>query len=756
MFDILKNNDIVITNRKQAILNYLKESKKLLNLRIMSLNEFKASFFGTYNEEAIYYLTKKYNYKYNVAKNYLDNFLFNKKLFNELKENNLIIYEPLFKESIKRIIIDTDIDDYIKKELFSYEIIYLKGNIGNYKPIVYKAKLIEDEVNFVAIKISELLKKVDIDKIHLVNVSDEYNLIVKRIFNFYHIPINLQNKNSIYSYESTGQFIKSLKDTKNIENALEQISKDDIYNKIVDVCNKYLFKEIDDTIIYLIIEELKNTKITTNLLDKAVDIKDSVTNDDYYFILNFNQGIIPKIYKDEDFIKDKRKKELGILTSIEKNILEKNNLKNILTQYKNIIITYKEYDGDIKCYPSSLIEELNLEVNDIDDDNYSYSNLYNEIKLSRKLDQLIKFNIVDKDLSKLYNNYKNINYLKYDNSYKKIDKDLFYKYIDNKILLSYSSLDNYNRCAFRYYLSNVLKLDLYEETFMTFVGELFHYILSVAFKEDFDFEYEFNNYIKEKTLSQKEEFFLNKLKKDLIFTIDTIKKQDLNTSLNNALYEQKIYINHDKNIKITFMGVIDKLKYKKEDNQTIVAIIDYKTGNPNININNLPYGIEMQLPIYLYLAKNSKLENVKIAGFYLQKIVHNPLKYDKNKDYRTELEKKYLLEGYSNSDISILKELDKSYDDSKMIKSLKTSSNGFYAYSKILNDDEIEKINNLTLDKIKETENNIIEAKFDINPKKIGQKELGCEYCKFKDICFKKEEDVVYLKEYKDLSFLEE
>ena len=289
---------------------------------------------------------------------------------------------------------------------------------------------------------------------------------------------------------------------------------------------------------------------------------------------------------------------------------------------------------------------------------------------------------------------------------------------------------------------------------MTIIGNLFHYILSICFKENFDFEKEFSNFIKEKEFNNKEKFFINKLKQDLLFTIETIKLQDTYTKLDNALYEQKVYINHDKNIKITFMGIIDKLKYKKIDNKTIVAIIDYKTGSTDINLNNLPYGIEMQLPIYLYLTNSTKLENIEVAGIYLQKIIHNCLNYEQNKDIEEEKQKKYLLEGYSNSNITILENLDSSYNNSKMIKSLKTTQNGFYAYSKILTNEQIEKIKKMVEQKISETENNIINARFDINPKNIGNKMIGCEYCKFKDICYKKEEDTIYLEEYKNLEFL--
>ena len=71
--------------------------------------------------------------------------------------------------------------------------------------------------------------------------------------------------------------------------------------------------------------------------------------------------------------------------------------------------------------------------------------------------------------------------------------------------------------------------------------------------------------------------------------------------------------------------------YKEEDNVTPVAIIDYKTGNANIDLKYIDYSLNMQLPIYIYLINNSKLKNIRLVGFYLQKIhLETPKKENKS------------------------------------------------------------------------------------------------------------------------------
>ena len=211
------------------------------------------------------------------------------------------------------------------------------------------------------------------------------------------------------------------------------------------------------------------------------------------------------------------------------------------------------------------------------------------------------------------------------------------------------------------------------------------------------------------------------------------------------MYEKEIIVNVNENLNITFKGFIDKIMYESFNGETIVAIIDYKTGNPNLNINNIPYGLDMQLPVYIYLLKNSNdLNNVKIGGFYLQKILNNTID-------RQERINSLKLQGYSNSSENILEKVDSSYMDSKVIKSMKVSNNGFYAYSKVISDENIDKLSNLVKDKINEASLNIIDGKFDINPKEMNGKNIGCNYCKYKDICYMKHKDTIILKELKNI-----
>ena len=85
---------------------------------------------------------------------------------------------------------------------------------------------------------------------------------------------------------------------------------------------------------------------------------------------------------------------------------------------------------------------------------------------------------------------------------------------------------------------------------------------------------------------------------------------------------------------------------------------------------------------------------------------------------------------------------------------MKVGNNGFYSYSKTISKEKIKKLIEITENNINKAFDGVLDAKFDINPKRIGKNNVGCEFCKYKDICYMKEEDIVNLEEYKDLEFL--
>lgn len=761
------DNNIIICKPsvKEYLLKKLEKENEFFNIKFMDFNEIKEHLYFSYDYKAIKYLTNKYNYKYDIAKMYIDNIYYvsdktykSKKLNklvllkNELDENKLLIYDGVFKTYIKdkKIYIYgydylNDLEEKMVSELkLLTNVVNIIKEYKEFTPDVYEFSKIPDEVEFVAFKISELLEKgVNINNIKLCNVSSDYNIYIERIFNLYKIPVVLNNKTNLYATRIGKFFLENLNKDINVTiSLLDSFKEKDIVDKIINICNKYIMED-DYTLIKDLLEyDLKHTYIDNNLYKNYVElinIDDIISDLDYVFLMNFNEGEIPKTKKDEDYITDNIKTEVNLRKTVEINTLEKiYTLKNIKS-IKNLIITYKINFQNKVCFKSNLLEELNYNLKEFSNENTTYSLLSSKIKLNEKIDDLIKYNKKSKELDLLYNSFNDNMYNSYDNKFTGIDKNDFYSYINNKKTLSYSSLSNYNECAFKFLMANVLNLNPYEETFLTIVGNMYHHILEIGLLNEIDVDKEIKNFLKDKSFSNKEKFFLDKLTEDLKFTLEEIRKQAKNISLDNYLFEKEIKIEKGNNLSITFKGFVDKIIYKEEQGKKIAVLIDYKTGNTDIDLGYIKYGIKLQLPVYLYLV-NEELKDVSFAGFYLQKLINKD-----NKDLK--------LEGYSNSNVHILSMFDKSYENSNLVKGLKVKQDGsFYKSSKVLNDNEINKIIELTNESINNSIKNIEDAKFSINPKKSDDFN-SCVYCPFNDLCFKTNND--YIEIEKDLSFLE-
>lgn len=790
-YDVLENDSILIvpSQIKEKILTEMNKKSKLFNVKLMEINEFKREYFFDYTTETIFYVMKHYNYDYEFSLDIINNlyflssenynheklkFLLNIK--NELINNNLLIFDNVFKialENKKIYVYGYDyINNFYKKMFSTLNVNYIDQNISKFNHDIIEFDTIQDEVIFVANKICELIEnKIDLNKIKIINPSSDYNATIKRIFNLFNLPFYFNNNYLISTKISNNFFeilsnnivetLEKLKETISLNDELEQTE----YNQIVKICNKYNwcsnFLNIKNNLIY----EFSNTKIDIKKEANYIEFVSLENNffydDEYVFLIGFNQNTYPKTVKDDDFLNDEVKKILDLETTTEINKINYNILVNKLYSIKNLFISYKLKSPFNSFYRSQIIDDLNLNVVKNYNCNIHYSILNDKLNLAITLDNYLKYGEESQDLELLYSNYPSINYKTYNNQYTKIDENLFRKYLNNKLSLSYSSINNFYKCSFRYYMENILNLQISSNEFSLFIGNLFHYILSIMYNGDFNFSDSFETYVNEnyEFNTYKERFFINKLKKELEFIIDNIKEQDKFTSFDSHKFEQLIKIDLSKdNYDITFKGIIDKISYKKEAGNTLISIIDYKTGNPNLNLNNIIYGIDMQLCIYAYLSSKLKLfANPLLVGIYLQKILNNEININKNKQYITMKQENLKLQGYSNSNESILKVFDNTYTDSKLIKGMKVSSKGFYAYSKVFDQAMLNSILNIVENNIDEARDKILNREFYINPKKIGVKNLiGCENCTYKELCFMTEDNIINLKEYKNLEFLKD
>lgn len=766
----LKDNSILLVpyNIKDKILEYIDSNDILINIKLMTFNDLKNGLMYTYENEAIYNVMKHFNVGYGVARNYIndtyyiddsDNFKMNylRDVKTFLDDNNLLIYDKLFKNLIKsKSALYVYGFDYINKFNNSLldivrtltEVIIIDKESHNYKHEVYEFKSMNEEVAYVAEEISKLIDQgIPLNKIFIANYSDEYYFTFKRIFGAFNIPYFIKNETSIYTTSVGKYFIENLDNNKDLilYKLRKRFGNDNIVvTKISSLLNKYYW--CDDLIGAkdILVEELKNTKIPSVHRKEEVQtisLIDNIFNDDeYVFLIGFNLGVVPKLKRDEDYLSDDIKPKV-LETTSEYNNIRKNLYSDVLKNIKNVTITYKMASPFNTYYPSFLIDGDYLTKVKKRFIISGYSNESNKLEFAKAIDNLIKFNENSEELSILNNNY-DIPYSTYDNSFTGIDNELLLNNINDKLNFSYSNISTYNECPFKFYLSNVLRLSKFETTSEQFIGSLFHYVLEKCLDHpELDIEAVYDEYVKNEEsieFNNKDYFFIELLKKEVLFVVDAIRKQYEHSSHTDTWHEKRIEIERNDRIKTKVKGFVDKLLVLNNS----VIIVDYKTNNTEVNPDLFEFGLSLQLPIYLYLLKNLD-SNIEVAGMYMQHILDLRSEFDKTKDPDDERRKKLKLSGITINDIDLIKGFDDSYEKSEVIQGLRiVKKTGEFSKSKrILSLEDRDELLELVSTIIDNTINNVCDGKFDISPIKVTNLADGCQYCEYKDICFRKYKD---------------
>ena len=745
----IKDNLLIICpgDYKLKLLKEFNDNKLLLNVSFLSIEEYKRNYYFDYDYKAIKYLVDNYQLSVSNSKEILENLYYvidtdykNNKLNDLVKYkkelNDLLIYNPLFKDYIsnKHIIVAGygKLND-LTKSMFSDDTTFIEYTYIDKHYDIKKAKDIEIEVEYVYNSIFELLKKgVDINKIYLLNVADEYSSYIKRYNSYYPFKINYKSNDSLYGLDITKEFLSRLDNKQDLYKYLVN-SNSEYANNLINIINKYCEYDDLNEVRQLIIEDLKNTHLSNSYSDvvRCVNMFTDFADDEYVFFLGFND-LIPTMKKDTSYITDNIRHLVNMEGIEQDNKLIKENTINYLSNINNLYLSYSE-STPFNNHSKQILFN-NVTYIDIVNDN-SHSDGLNKYKYSKMLDDLNKYGSKDVGIDDMYATYGDKDYGTYDNSYKKFDVGI------KDVNLSYSSMNSYYECGFKYYLNKVLKVDKYDDSFYTFSGGVIHYVLSKLVEDNsLDFDTLWDEAValeRYKPQTQNEAFFMNKMKDEIKQDFEVIKTQKQASKFTDVECEKEVKVTLNNHTK--FNGKIDKI-LKDKDN---VCVIDYKTGDNKIESELFEYGLSLQLPSYLFLLKNSsEYKDSKIIGFYLQNLINKDNKYNSKKSLSDVKAENLRLNGFTNSDDNNYTLIDKELEpggSSSVVKSLRLKNDGnFYNNSSVISNSEIDDLVKLVEAKILEASDNITNSNFDINPKRYDNKDKSCSYCEYKDICYKR------------------
>lgn len=454
-----------------------------------------------------------------------------------------------------------------------------------------------------------------------------------------------------------------------------------------------------------------------------------------------------------------RFKLFNMLTSVTDKLFISYHLKNgnnkvfgasWVEQVKNMfLVPYKEEYVKLDTYTSdyntnSFVENLacqsNAQTKLIDyirliNDGYRFTN---ELQIST-LKNVLK---QDFDYTKL---------LDYDNSNKKISKNLFF----DKGTLSVSQIERFYECPFKHFVDYGLKLKQKTKSELDSlnVGNILHEVVQ-------KFVYKIKDNLAQDVESLASDLFehivskqeyvniinapqnkmqLVSLKKEAVRLCRGITYQLQNSDF-KPLYTEARFGDNGKiqslvievgDLSLKVVGAVDRIDVL--DNY--FRIIDYKTGNCDSNINQLYYGKKLQLYVYQKVV-NTNL-NLKPAGNYYFPVTN---KYEDEND---SFESLYKLKGYTlnqdsvilGSDKNLLTKLESDLIEVKRKTPTKKQEFSYNKYSKLLTQDELLGFANYAIEMLKNAVKNINHGVINPSPLKIASDRSSCEFCPYKSIC---------------------
>ena len=515
------------------------------------------------------------------------------------------------------------------------------------------------------------------------------------------------------------------------------------------------------------------------------------------FILGINDGIFPSINKDEGFINDKDRENLknqGIelaKTTTDRLYEEQFNIYKALTvPEEKLYLSYTSTDLEGRSQrPSVLITKIKKmfpllqEESDIIN-KPSFIGMPEETfdELLSQIYNKVSGKDVDEKWKEVYKWYaeneewkdkleKSIQGLNYTNLPDKINESSIDKIYGNKMQTSISKLEKYRTCPFSFHLKYGLKLQDNErfELKSMDTGSFMHEVIDDFFEKIKNKELEVKTITNEEIekvvkeivnekinlarnaifrSSKKFKILLLKLNKVLTksikYIVDGLKNSQFEILGNEIEFGKEgkfkpiqIELENGKNVEIT--GKIDRIDIAENEDGKYIRIIDYKSSIKNINLNEVMFGLQLQLITYLdeVVSQNDFIPagalyfnmidpSVTISGTKTEEEIEN------------EIRKNFKMKGIILADVNVIKmmdqKLEQGYSESLPVY-LDKEGNITDSRSSAIKKEDFANLQKKVKNIIKDISNEIYSGDISIKPYYNKDKKTPCEYCEYKAIC---------------------
>lgn len=383
-----------------------------------------------------------------------------------------------------------------------------------------------------------------------------------------------------------------------------------------------------------------------------------------------------------------------------------------------------------------------------------------------------------KDKEEFYNKSGNIlEGLKYSNDGEVVAREKLkklYSIKDGRLLFSVSRLENYAECPFSYFIKYGLKArdrKVYEFSAPD-LGSFMHEILD-----------EFTNKVKRERISwselnsercrsivsdlierkliedsnsilnssKKYKYFTNRFKRVIAKSVSVLAEQmrkgqfeifSNEFQFGNLRDGAPIKLELPSGEDVYLTGRIDRIDSLDLNGNTYIRVIDYKSGAKKFDLNELYYGLQIQLLVYLdAILKNSQyiLHTQAMPGAILYFKIDDPIIKSKSELQDEEIRKQVLdklkMNGLLLKDAELVKAMDNDMETYSLVIPATFKKDGdFSSNSSVITEEQFNILREYVNFKMIELCEDMLSGKIRIEPCK-NQRTAYCDYCDYSAIC---------------------
>lgn len=521
------------------------------------------------------------------------------------------------------------------------------------------------------------------------------------------------------------------------------------------------------------------------------------------YIIGVNDGVFPRATKDEGILSDIERQELkglGVVlgSDTRTKAFEENYLiySTLTMASENLILTYPLADFEGKSLrPSVLIsrfkkifynlrEEMDISL---DKDMYTLEKVvapeptFNELISVMRTYYDAKEDVNDV-WSQVYNWYKKqdvwsdkaeivLKGLSYNNQVAQIKNEKIKALYKKPYNFDVSRIERYAACPFAFYIQYGLKArdrKIYEFGNPDF-GSFIHDILDKFSKKvreenknwheldkkwcDENIDDIVNKTIEDESIlksTARYNYMTRKMKKLLSKSVSIISEHfkrgnfevlDTEIIFGEGKYNP-ITLSLPDGEKINLRGRIDRVDVLEHNGETYIRVVDYKSGNKSFNLDEVYYGLQLQLLVYLDAIisnEDTLLKNNAIPGAILYFRIDDPMINSSRKlseeEMREELLKKLKMNGLLLNDSKIILEMDKDISGYSLIIPAYMGKNGLSEKSSsVATKEQFNILREYVRETIIRLCEEMLNGDITIKPVKNGAYST-CDYCSFFSVC---------------------